>query len=103
MKAVRALSQSGLYPSNCRLLDPELAKLYGAAGEGGGAVLVLGFESAHHPVDHWMEPALECCADYGGKGGRRTVAARTVPQVMRHGVARFCGSHTFAISCFPRV
>jgi alkyldihydroxyacetonephosphate synthase len=66
--AVRALSQSGLYPSNCRLLDPELAALYGAAGKGGGAVLVLGFESAHHPVDHWMKLGLECCSDYGGKG-----------------------------------
>jgi alkyldihydroxyacetonephosphate synthase len=66
--AVRALSQSGLYPANCRLLDPELAALYGAAGEEGGAVLVLGFESAHHPVDHWMELALECCRDHEGVG-----------------------------------
>jgi alkyldihydroxyacetonephosphate synthase len=66
--AVRALSQSGLYPTNCRLLDPELAALYGAAGEQGGAVLVLGFESPHHPVDHWMELALECCRDHEGVG-----------------------------------
>jgi alkyldihydroxyacetonephosphate synthase len=62
--AVRALSQSGLYPSNCRLLDPELAALYGA-GRGDGAVLVLGFESAHHPVEGPMQLALECCADHG--------------------------------------
>jgi alkyldihydroxyacetonephosphate synthase len=74
--AVRALSQSGLYPSNCRLLDPELAALYGAAGEDGGAVLVLGFESAHHPVDHWMELAIECCADHGGKGEMRNDETR---------------------------
>jgi alkyldihydroxyacetonephosphate synthase len=77
---VRALSQSGLYPTNCRLLDPELAALYGAAGEGGGAVLVLGFESAHHPVDHWMTLALECCRDNSGKGeknsGRRQAGDR---------------------------
>jgi alkyldihydroxyacetonephosphate synthase len=71
VEAVRALSQSGLYPSNCRLLDPELARLYGAAGESGGAVLVLGFESAHHPVDPWMQVALECCADHGGKSEAR--------------------------------
>ena len=32
--AVRALSQSGLYPSNCRLLDPDEATLTGAAPEG---------------------------------------------------------------------
>ena len=69
--AVRALSQSGLYPTNCRLLDPELASLYGAAGDKGGAVLVLGFESAHHPVDHGMQLALECCADHGGEGEMR--------------------------------
>jgi alkyldihydroxyacetonephosphate synthase len=70
VEAVRALSQSGLYPSNCRLLDPELAALYGAAGKERGAVLVLGFESAHHPVDHWMELARECCADHGGVVGK---------------------------------
>ena len=70
--AVRALSQSGLYPSNCRLLDPELAALYGAAGEQGGAVLVLGFESSHHPVDHWMELALQCCADHGGDAAEQS-------------------------------
>lgn len=66
--AVRALSQSGLYPTNCRLLDPELAALYGAAGDKRGAVLVLGFESSHHPVDHWMDLALECCRDHDGAG-----------------------------------
>jgi alkyldihydroxyacetonephosphate synthase len=66
--AVRALSQSGLFPSNCRLLDPELVALYGAAGDDGGAVLILGFESAHHPVDHSMQLALECCRDHGGTG-----------------------------------
>jgi alkyldihydroxyacetonephosphate synthase len=67
VQAVRALSQSGLYPTNCRLLDPELAALYGAGEKGGGAVLVLGFESAHHPVDHAMDLALECCRDHGGR------------------------------------
>jgi alkyldihydroxyacetonephosphate synthase len=63
--AVRALSQSGLDPANCRLLDPAEAALTGAAPEG-VALLVLGFESAHWPVDPWMERALECCADHGG-------------------------------------
>jgi alkyldihydroxyacetonephosphate synthase len=75
VEAVRALSQSGLYPANCRLLDPTLAAMYGAAsGEGdtaAAAVLVLGFESAHHPVDHWMDLALECCSEFGGKGSIR--------------------------------
>jgi alkyldihydroxyacetonephosphate synthase len=77
VEAVRALSQSGLYPSNCRLLDPELAALYGAGDKAGGAVLVLGFESAHHPVDHWMDLALECCADHGGKFSERTARSES--------------------------
>jgi alkyldihydroxyacetonephosphate synthase len=66
-QAVRALSQAGLYPSNCRLLDPTEAAITGAAIDD-KALLVLGFESADHPVDHWMERALELCADHGGTG-----------------------------------
>jgi alkyldihydroxyacetonephosphate synthase len=65
-RAVRALGQSGLHPSNCRLLDPGEAVLTGAAPEG-RALLVLGFESAHHPLDAWMEHALECCRDHAGE------------------------------------
>jgi alkyldihydroxyacetonephosphate synthase len=68
--AVRALSQSGLYPSNCRLIDPEEAKVTGA-GDGSSAVLVLGFESADHDVEPWMSLALECCSDHGGSWERR--------------------------------
>jgi alkyldihydroxyacetonephosphate synthase len=64
-EAVRALAQSGLHPSNCRLLDPGEAALTGAASDG-HAVLVLGFESADHPLDGWLSRALELCADHGG-------------------------------------
>jgi len=64
-EAVRALSQSGLFPSNCRLLDPTEA-LTSGAGSGREAVLVLGFESADHPLDAWMARAVECCRDAGG-------------------------------------
>ena len=78
--AVRAVSQAGLYPSNCRLLDPAEALSAGAGS--GEAVLVLGFESADHPVDAWMTRALERCADHGGEadvgsgeGGARQGAA----------------------------
>jgi alkyldihydroxyacetonephosphate synthase len=63
--AVRALSQSGLYPSNCRLIDADEARMTGA-GDGSAALLVLGFESASGEVAPWMERALECCADYQG-------------------------------------
>src|SRR6476659_1854033 len=77
-EAVRALSQSGLYPSNCRLLDPGEAALTGAArpteervSPSGDALLILGFESADHPVDAWMERALELCSDHQGTGEPR--------------------------------
>jgi alkyldihydroxyacetonephosphate synthase len=66
VRAVRALAQSGLHPSNCRLLDPSEAAFTGAAPEG-RALLVLGFESADHPLDAWMDRALECCRDHGGE------------------------------------
>jgi alkyldihydroxyacetonephosphate synthase len=43
--------------------------LTGAATD--GALLVLGFESADHPVDTWMDRALELAGDHGGAVGRR--------------------------------
>jgi alkyldihydroxyacetonephosphate synthase len=69
-EAVRALSQSGLYPTNCRLIDAAEARVTGA-GDGSRALLVLGFESAEHEVDEWMARALECCGDHGGSWERR--------------------------------
>lgn len=63
--ALRALVQSGLDPANCRLLDPQEAALFGG-GDGVQAVLVLGFESAHHPVDTAGALALELLRDHGG-------------------------------------
>jgi alkyldihydroxyacetonephosphate synthase len=71
--AVQALAQSGLFPTNCRLLDPAEASLTGSAPEG-NALLVLGFESADHPLDAWMDRALELCGDHGGSGGERREA-----------------------------
>ena len=64
-RAVRAIGQAGLYPSNCRILDPQEAYNTGA-GDGTAAVMVLAFESADHPLDAWMARALECCRDHGG-------------------------------------
>jgi alkyldihydroxyacetonephosphate synthase len=68
--AVRALAQAGLYPTNCRLIDAGEARMTGA-GDGSQALLVLGFESAHHDVEPWMALALDCCADHGGTWERR--------------------------------
>jgi alkyldihydroxyacetonephosphate synthase len=61
--AVRALAQSGLMPSNLRLLEGLEMKLTGA---GDATTLMLGFESADHPLDAWSARALELCADHGG-------------------------------------
>ena len=79
-EAVRAISQAGLYPANLRLLDHNEVRWSGA-GDGSAAVLVLGFESADHPLDAWMARALECCRDHGGRlpeerGGGGNAAAR---------------------------
>jgi alkyldihydroxyacetonephosphate synthase len=66
-EAVREIAQSGLNPANCRLLDPLEAETTGA-GDGAHALLVLGFESAHVPVDAPMAAALEIARSQGGKG-----------------------------------
>jgi alkyldihydroxyacetonephosphate synthase len=74
MEAVRALSQSGLEPSNCRLIDAGEAAVTGAATDG-RSLLVLGFESADHPLEPWMGRAMELCADHAGDcpdGARHT-------------------------------
>ncbi|MFN8545568.1 MAG: FAD-binding oxidoreductase [Candidatus Binatia bacterium] len=64
-QAVRAIAQAGLFPANCRLLDPIEAQLAGA-GTGAESVLLVAFESADHPLDPWMDRALECARDHGG-------------------------------------
>jgi len=64
-RAVHAIAQSGLWPANCRVLDPEEAYNTGA-GDGRAAIMVLAFESGDHPLEVWMARALECCADHGG-------------------------------------
>jgi alkyldihydroxyacetonephosphate synthase len=63
--ATRAIAQAGLYPSNCRLLDPAEAFLNANTLVAGG-LLVLAFESADHPVDAWLDWGLQIAADHGG-------------------------------------
>ena len=84
--AVRAIAQAGLYPSNCRLLDPGEA-LTAGAGSGAEAVLVLGFESADHAPDAWMTRALECCRDHGGTVPEGAGRTRDDAGVTRQGAA----------------
>jgi alkyldihydroxyacetonephosphate synthase len=76
-RAVREISQSGLYPANCRLLDALEAGTTGA-GSGEKSLLVLGFESPHHPVDAPMDLALEIAREHGGIPGEvRSRAGRS--------------------------
>jgi alkyldihydroxyacetonephosphate synthase len=67
-EAVREISQSGLNPSNCRLLDA-LESDTSSAGPAGKALLVIGFESAHHPVADALALALDAAAAHGGEVG----------------------------------
>ncbi len=73
--AVRALSQSGLHPTNCRLLDPGEAVLSGAASDGSW-VLVVGMESAHHRVGDVVDHMVTLAQDHGGTANDRSRASR---------------------------
>jgi alkyldihydroxyacetonephosphate synthase len=84
--AARALSQAGLYPSNCRLLDPGEA-LTAGAGDGSEAMLLVAFESADHALDPWMARALECCRDHGGRIPEGAGKTRTETDATHQGAA----------------
>jgi alkyldihydroxyacetonephosphate synthase len=87
--AVRAISQSGLQPANCRLLDGTEAALTSGV-QGAGGLLVLGFESADHPVDAWIDRAVELARDHGGDlpdGVKRSDATVDDGSASREGAA----------------
>ncbi|MDP5184905.1 FAD-binding oxidoreductase [Blastococcus sp. BMG 814] len=63
--AVRAIAQAGLHPANCRLLDPGEAALAGASS--GEWVLVLGVESAVHPVAGRLAELTDLARAHGGR------------------------------------
>ncbi len=71
-QAVRALSQSKLYPVNCRLVSRIEAVAMGL-GDGRHAMLLLGFESEHYPQQDSMAEALAVCRAHGGRYNRRKV------------------------------
>jgi alkyldihydroxyacetonephosphate synthase len=84
--ATRAISQSGLEPSNCRLLDPGEAE-FSAGGSGTAALLVLAFESADHELDAWMTRAVEICREHAGDIPDEAVRTRTDSGASREGAA----------------
>jgi alkyldihydroxyacetonephosphate synthase len=61
----RELAQSGLFPSNCRVLDAREAMLNHVAFDG-SSVLLVAFESADHPLEAWMQRALAIAEGAGG-------------------------------------
>jgi alkyldihydroxyacetonephosphate synthase len=63
--ATRTIAQAGLYPANCRLLDPAEA-FFNAGTPVSGGLLVLAFESADHPIDPWLDRAVEIATEHGG-------------------------------------
>ncbi|MDQ1633925.1 MAG: alkyldihydroxyacetonephosphate synthase [Frankiaceae bacterium] len=64
--AVRLLLQSGLAPATCRLIDGVEATTSGAPGVAAGeALLVLGAESASHPVEDELEAAVAVVEEAG--------------------------------------
>lgn len=65
-EAARALAQSGLHPSNCRLLD-NMEALINGVGDGQHHFLLVSFESADHDKAPWLVRAEELCRDHGGE------------------------------------
>tara|TARA_B000000441_G_C21739383_1_gene352463 strand:- start:682 stop:1977 length:1296 start_codon:yes stop_codon:yes gene_type:complete len=65
LNALRQVSQSGLFPANCRLLDSNEAVMNGA-GDGSKHILILAFESADHDKTASLKRALEICSENNG-------------------------------------
>ena len=107
MAAVRAIAQAGLHPANCRLLDAGEAGLSGASASG-ECVLVLGVESAVHPVESRLTELTDLARASGGSvteggGGEAADAWRStflrMPYV-RDGLARMSAIvETFETAC----
>ncbi|MEZ4406391.1 MAG: FAD-binding oxidoreductase [Polyangiales bacterium] len=74
VSAARAVAQSGLLPSNCRVLDPTEAFINRVDDAAGGAALLLGFESADHDPESAMARALEIALAHGGECPRGVLA-----------------------------
>ncbi len=65
LSALRHISQAGLFPANCRLLDSNEA-LFNGAGDGSKHLLILAFESSDHDKTFALDRALEISKDFQG-------------------------------------
>ncbi len=85
-EAARQIVQAGLHPQNCRLLDGGEA-LNTGAGDGSRSLLLLGFESADHGLDAWMERALAIARGLGGEVKEGAGVTRETGEGARDGEA----------------
>jgi alkyldihydroxyacetonephosphate synthase len=76
VQPARALAQSGLHPSNCRLLDATEAMVTGT-DDGSSHLLLVAFESADHSLEPWIARACELARDHGGDVPEEAVRTRT--------------------------
>jgi alkyldihydroxyacetonephosphate synthase len=76
-EAIREIVQAGLDPSNCRLLEAAEAEMTGA-GDGKSHLLLLAFESAHHPVEEPLRLALAAAKDRRGTADEPRLSEPTV-------------------------
>lgn len=65
VEACRLIAQSGLNPSNARLVSP-IEALNNGLGNGADTVLIVGFESHNHQVDALLQEALSICETCNG-------------------------------------
>ncbi len=82
----RLLAQSGLYPTNCRVIDAAEAFNNGI-GDGTQHLLLVAFESADHALDPWMDRALEICREMGGEFSEGAGRTKTSTEGEREGAA----------------
>jgi alkyldihydroxyacetonephosphate synthase len=73
-EAVREIVQAGLDPANCRVLEAAEAEMTGA-GDGKSHLLLLSFESAHHPVEMPLRLAIEAAESHGGAPDEPRISA----------------------------
>jgi alkyldihydroxyacetonephosphate synthase len=73
-EAVREIVQAGLDPANCRVLEAAEAEMTGA-GDGKSHLLLLSFESAHHPMEMPLRLAIEAAESHGGAPDEPRISA----------------------------
>ncbi len=66
VEAARTIAQSGLHPTNCRILDAKEAAFNGVSQDG-KTLLLLGFEAKDRPLDSFLAQAMNIAEKEGGE------------------------------------